>query len=469
MLVFVFSTVLLAPAAWAQEPSASSEVTVRGIPLTVTRELELQAGARYASFGGLELPLGGSFLIDAADPRRDLGARADLALEADPLGPDAIAVLRGLELYRRDPSDALELRAGRLNLARGGRFRFVDGAELAFHPVRDVTLAAWGGTAWHPERAGLGAGGPTWGLDLAHRSSNPVGGALRYEHVAAEEGGGVERFGADANLFLPAVSGLRMIARADAVASDDPIELASLSAELRPHHRVHLRLDGGYSHPTTDTLGRGGALDELFMDGPMRFANGLARLSLERCVLTADIGGLLLADDDEGTVPGWRAAVSRGGHAGKPLKHVVRLSGLGGPAGTATALMAEVGREMGPVDVSVLGEQALFRFTEQDWRGMTVLGARASTAADEHWRLALLGQVGVGQGPAPETELYLVATHQRTQGSPRRPEPTRDRFLSPHSPWRWVEEDMPRSPGTAPGADPYPSVPLPPEEAADAS
>ncbi len=469
MLSALLYALLLTPAATlAQEASASSGVTVRGVPLTVTREIELQAGAHYAPYSGLSLPLGGSFLLDAADSRRDLGAMADLSLGADPLGPDAVAVLRGLEVYRRDPSDPLELRAGRLNLVRGGRFRFVDGAELAFHPIRDITLAAWGGTAWHPERAGLGAGGPTWGADLSHRSAAPLGGALRYEHLATEDGGGVERLGADASLHLPAVAGLRMVARVDAVASDTPLELASLSAELRPHHRLHLRLDGGSSHPTSDQLGRGGTLDDLFLDGPTRFANGLARLALERAVLTADIGGLLVADDGDGPQPGWRAALSRSSHAGKPLKHTLRFTGLGGPAGSAAAVLGELGRELGPVDVSVLGEQALFRFSEQSWRGMTVLGTRISTSAGSAWRLSALGQVGFGQGPAPEAELYLVATQQLSMGRHRSPLPTRDRFLTPHSPWRWTEEHMPRSPGTAPGSDPYPSVPLPPEEA-DAS
>ena len=457
---------LLAPlGALAEDPPATSQVTVRGVPLTVTRELELQAGMRYGAYDALSMPLSGSFLLDAADGRRDMGAMADITLGADPLGPDASAALRGLELYRRNPSDPIELRVGRLSIARGGRFRFVDGADVAYHMGQDLTLSGWGGTAWHPERAAFGSGGATWGLDLAHRSAGHLGGALRYEHVAAEEGGGVERIGADANLQLASVAGLRVVARADAVVQqDDPLELASIGAELRPHHRVHLRLDSGYSHPTADSLGRGGALGSLFQDGPSSFADAMVRLSLERCVLTADAGGLLLSDETTGNDLGWRAAVSRSGHAGKPFEHVVRLSGLGGPSGTAAALLAEVGRPIGPMEVSVLGEQALFRFAEQSWRGMTVLGTRASTSAGEAWRLSLLGQVSVGQGPVPETELYVVATQQIVRGRARRPAPTRDRFLSPYSPWRWAEEDMPRSPGTAPGSDPYPSVPMPPED-----
>ena len=460
----LLALVLHAPTgALAQDPAGSSEVTVRGVPLTITRELELQAGLRHASYDGLSLPLSGSFLLDAADGRRDMGAMADLTLGADPLGPDAAMALRGLELYRRNPEEALELRVGRLNLVRGGRFRFVDGADLAYHPTRDLTLAAWGGSAWHPERAGFTAGGATWGLDLSHRSASPFGGALRYEHVAAEDGGGVERFGGDASLHLPAVSGLRVVARADLVAAEAPLELMSIAAELRPQHRLHLRFDAGSSNPTTDSLGRGGAIASLFQDGPTSFADATARLSMEGSVLSADLGGLLLADDDGGATPGWRASFSRSTHAGVPLKHALRLSGLGGPGGSATALLAEVGRELGPIDLSVLGEQALFRFAEQDWRGMTVLGARASTAASEHWRLALLTQLSIGQGPVPEGELYLVATQQLSRGRAREPAHTRDRFLSPHSPPRWVEDDLVRSPGTVPGADPYPSIPIPPE------
>ncbi len=458
--------VALTAPGWAQEPppESYSGITVRGIPLTVTRELELQAGLRHAAYDGLTLPLSGSFLLDAADARRDMGAMADITLGADPLGPDAAMSLRGLELYRRDPTDALELRVGRLSIARGGRFRFVDGADVSYHMGNDLTLAAWGGAAWHPERAMLGSGGATWGLDLAHRSAGPAGGALRYEHVAAEEGGGVERVGADALLQAPAVAGLRLVARADAVLQDDPLELASIGAELRPHHRLHLRVDSGYSHPTADSLGRGGALGELFQQGPTTFTDAMARLSLERSVLTADLGGLLLSDGEEGFDLGWRAAVSRSGHAGRPFEHVLRLSGLGGPSGTASALMAELGRPVGPVSVSVLAEQAVFRFAEQSWRGMTVLGTRATTSTYADWRLSLLGQLSIGQHPVPETELYLVATQQIRHGRRRHPLPSRERFLSPYSPWPWAEDDMPRSPGTAPGADPYPSMPMTQED-----
>ncbi len=463
MLPPTLALLLTAPVL-AQEPdtAARSEVTVRGVPITVTRELELQAGLHHGAVEGLSLPLGGSFLLDAADGRRDVGAMADLTLAADPLGPDAAAALRGLELYRRDPEAVIELRVGRLSVVRGGRFRHLDGVDAAAHLGRDLTLAAWGGAAWHPERAGFASGGGTWGMDLAHRSARPLGGALRYEHVTAEEGGGVERFGADASLHLPAHAGLRVIARSDLVASEEPLELLSMAAELRPQHRLHLRLDAGRSNPTTDSLGRGGAIASLFQDGPTRFADATARLSFEHSVLCADLGGLLL-EGDEALEPGWRAAAARSTHAGAPLKHVVRLSGLGGPGGNATALMAEIGRELGPLDVSVLGEQAFFRFSEQDWRSMTVLGARAATTAGTHWRLALLGQVSVGQHPVPEGELYLVATQQLTHGRARTPAHTRDRFLSPHSPPRWVQEDLTRSPGTVPGADPYPSIPMPPE------
>jgi hypothetical protein len=450
--------------AWTQadEVEASSELSIRGVPLTITREIELQAGLRQAAVEGLSLPLGGALLLDAADSRRNMGAMADLSLGMEPIGPQASAALRGLELYRRNPEDKVELRVGRLSLVRGGRFRFVDGADAAAHLGHDLTLAAWGGTAWHPERTGLTSGGATWGLDLAHRSAHPLGGALRYEHVAAEEGGGVERFGADASLHLPASAGLRLVARADLVAAEAPVELLSLSAELRPQHRLHLRFHTGSSNPTTDSLGRGGAIASLFQEGPHSFADATARLSLEHSVLSADVGGLL-RQGEETLEPGWRASLSRSSHAGVPIKHVVRLSGLGGPGGTATALLGELGRELGPLDLSVLGEQALFRFAEQDWRGMTVLGARTATTAGASWRLALLAQLSLGQHPVPETELYLVATQQLSHGRARKPAHTRDRFLSPYSPPRWTQEDLARSPGTVPGADPYPSIPIPPE------
>ncbi len=459
---------LLIPAlissSWAQEQDESghSEITVRGTPLTVTRELELQAGLRYGAYDGLALPFGASFLLDAADGRRDTGAMADLTLGADPLGPDAALALRGLELYRRDPERPLEARVGRLNIVRGGRFRFVDGADLAYHPTRDITIAAWGGAGWHPERAGFATGGATWGADLSHRPAHPLGGALRYEHVAADEGGGVERFGGDVSLHMPATMGLRVVARADLVASDEPLELASLAAELRPQHRLHLRLHTGSSNPTTDSLGRGGAIASLFQTGPTLFADATARLSLEGSVISADLGALAL-DGEDGREPGWRAAVSRSAHAGVPVKHVLRLSGMGGPGGSATALMGELGRELGALDLSVLAEQAVFRFAEQDWRTMTVLGGRAATMAGEAWRLSVLGQVSMGQAPVPEAELYLVATQQLTHGRRRSPSHTRDRFLSPHSPPRWVQDEIRRSPGTVPGADPYPSIPIPPE------
>jgi hypothetical protein len=462
-MTFLLLTLLLNAPSWADDAAqdTSNEVLVRGTPVTITREIELQAGF-HQSLGEPALPLGASFLLDAADRRRDMGAMADLTLGADPLGPDAAAALRGLELYRRDPEERVELRVGRLASVRGGRFRFLDGADLAAHLGRDLTLAAWGGAAWHPERPGFATGGATWGLDLSHRSPHPLGGALRYEHVAAEEGGGVERFGADTSLHLPAHAGLRLVARADLVVAEAPLELLSLAAELRPQHRLHLRFDAGHSHPTTDSLGRGGAIATLFDDGPTSFADARARLSLERTVYSADLGGLLRQGDGD-PEPGWRASLSRSGHAGLAVKHVLRLSGLGGPGGSAGAVMGELGRDLGPMDLSVLGEQALFRFAEQDWRGMTVLGARAATAAGTSWRLALLGQLSLGQHPVPETELYLVATQQLSRGRTREPAHSRDRFLSPDSPPRWVQDDLSRSPGTVPGADPYPSIPIPTE------
>ena len=181
-------------------------------------------------------------------------------------------------------------------------------------------------------------------------------------------------------------------------------------------------------------------------------------------MLTADLGGLALAgDEDTELQPGWRAGLSRSAHGGAPLKHTVRLSGLGGPGGTATAVLAEVGQRMGPMDLSVLGEQALFRFSDREWRTMTNLGVRAATEPRQALRLSVLARLSMGQGPTPEGQLLLVATQRITRGRAHRPAPERDRFLAPSSPWRWVEEDMPRSPGTVPGAEPYPSVPLPPE------
>ena len=55
--------------------------------------------------------------------------------------------------------------------------------------------------------------------------------------------------------------------------------------------------------------------------------------------------------------------------------------------------------------------------------------------------------------------LLLVATLRMHRGATRGPLPDRDRFLSPYSPYRWQQESLPRSPGTVPGADPFPSVP----------
>ncbi len=445
-----------------------SEVTVRGLPLTVTRELELQAGLYRAPYGGMNLPLSGSFLIDATTARRDRGAMADLTLGADPLGPDAVAALRGLEIYRRDEHHPLSFRVGRLNLVRGGRFRFVDGADVAYAVTKALTVAAWAGTAWHPERTAFASGGPTWGFDLGHRPAGKLGGGLRYEHVALEEGGGIERVGGDMGLHLPSLSDLRVDARFEAASSEAPLELAALAGGLRPHHRLLLRVEGGYSHPTSDSLGRGGVLFPMLMTGPTGFLDGTARLALEQSVLGLALGGLLLSgDEDEPAEPGWRASITRSGHAGRPLVHVVRVSGLDGPGGTASALLLELGHGLGPIDLSVLGEQAVFRYDEQDWRAMTVLGTRASTAPSANWRLSLLAQLSMGQGEEPEGQLWLVATQRVTHGRPRRPAPERDRFLAPTSPSRWVEEDMPRSPGTVPGADPYPSVPMP-EEVDDA-
>ena len=113
---------LLAPVnpAMANEPpdAAPSEVVVRGTPLTVTRKLELQAGLYRVPYGGMALPMSGSFLIDATTARRDMSGMADLTLGADPLGPDAVAALRGLEVYRRDDQHPLDFRVGRLCLGQ---------------------------------------------------------------------------------------------------------------------------------------------------------------------------------------------------------------------------------------------------------------------------------------------------------------------------------------------------------------
>jgi hypothetical protein len=163
--------------------------------------------------------------------------------------------------------------------------------------------------------------------------------------------------------------------------------------------------------------------------------------------------------DEQSRVPGVRLAVGGSSHPGKRWRHVWRVSGLHGPSGTATMALVEVGRSFGPLDLDLLAEQAFYRYVDLPWRSATHLGAQVGVRPAKPLRISLTGQLDLGRGPVPEGQLLVVATLRLHRGATRGPLPDRDRFQSPYSPYRWQRADLPRSPGTVPGADPFPSIP----------
>ena len=458
--VFSLLLLLLAPGtgrAAAPEGSAAGTASAevrRFPPLTVSAEMELFAGVYRMPYDRMALPLGAYLTFDAHTPHRDSGAMAMLGLGLDPLGPDGDAAVLGLEVFHRGLGRRVDVRLGRLDVFHGGRFRFVDGADVKVRIVDHLHVAVWGGTAWHPERTGLFSGGSTWGVDLSYRSALPVGGGVRYDHVMGEDGSWTERVGADVSLHLPRAAGLVIEARADALPVQRGLELGAVAAELRPHHRVHLRLEGGINHPVADFLGRGGAIYPLFLDGPTAYLDGRARFL-----------SLPVADDRE---PGVRVALGASSHPGKRWRHVIRGSLIRSPGGTATTVLGEVGRRFGPVNVGVVAEQAFYEYEGRPWRAVTHLGTQLGVQPGQAVRMSLTGQLELGRGPEPEGQLLLYVDVLLQRGSPHRPRPTRDRYLSPWSPYHWDRDRMPRAPGTVPGADPYPSMPMG-AEAADGS
>jgi hypothetical protein len=410
-------------------------------------------------YDAMALPLGTYLQLEGHTRHREAGIVGQLGLGADPLAPDAEAALLGLEVFHTGIEQRLDVRFGRMNLVHGGRFRFVDGARARVRIIDDLHITAWGGAAWHPESPGLLSGGPSWGAELALRSPAPLGGALRYDHVDGEGLRDVDRVGADVSLRLPRAAGFAAEARVDVVPSWQVMELLSAAAEVRPHHRLHLRLEGGRTHPVADALGRGGSIYPVFYEGATVFLDARLRAGLPPGVLTLDVGSVADPAAEDGQRPGLRAAVGGSNHPGRPWRHALRVSFLHGPGGEAALALAEVGRSLGPLDVQLLAEQAVFRHEGRTWRSATHLGAQLSVRASEAFDLSLTGQLDVGRGPRPEGQLLVVATIRWRHGPVRDPSPDRDRFLSPYSPYSWQRDRLPRSPGTVPGSDPYPSVP----------
>lgn len=444
--------------------SGSGDVEVRREPLRISGEIDLLVGFHRLPYDRLALPIGSYLMLDAMAPRRNAGASAQLGVGVDPLGPEGEVGLLDFELYASGLGGVVDVRGGRMNLVRGGRFRFVDGADLRFRLAEHLHLAAWGGMAWHPERTGLFQGGSTWGVDLAYRSAQPVNGAIRYDHSMSADGRWIERLGGDLSLHLPRVAGLVLEGRVDAVPNWKILELATLAWEVRAHHRVHLRFEGGMANPAADQLGRGGTIYSLFAAGPTIYLDGRARLSLPPGVLTVDAGALGITSDEDTLSPGVRGAAGLSSHPGKRWRHVVRVSGLHGPGGSALAGVVEAGRRVGPLDLDLIAEQAFYQLEGRPWRGVTHLGTQVGVSPARPLRLSLTGQLELGRGPVPEGQLLLFVTLRLHRGRERQPAQERGRYLSPWSPYRWERDEMPRSPGTVPGADPYPSVPMGVEE-----
>ncbi len=443
----------------AEDDEASVIVERRRLRLDLSMEFELLGGFRRTTFAGIGAPLGAYLLVETHTPRRNAGAMAYVGLGMDPLQGSREISLRGIEVYHNDAWRFLDLRVGRLNLVRGGRFRFVDGADVRIRFAKHLHLACWGGAAWHPELAALFSGGPVVGADLAFRPASAVGGGLRYEHQTALDGGGVDRIGADVSLHLPRAAGLVAEARLDAVPAEEILELVALAAELRPHHRWHVRLEGGATNPVVDVLGRGGRLYDTLADGPTLYVDGRVRVGLPPGMLTLDAGVLGVGDGDGAWAPGVRSALGFSSHPGRPWRHSLRVGALHGSGGTAGLLLGEVGRRFGPLDLGILAEQALYQYRGRPWRATTHGGVQVGLDLHRALHLSLTGELELGRNPAPEGLVMLVATIRVHHGKVRTPFPVRDRYLSPWSPYRWRREHLPRSPGTVPGADPYPSVP----------
>ncbi len=440
--------------------AGSADAEVHREPLRISAEFDLLAGVHRIPYDRLALPIGSYLMLDAAAPRRNAGASAQLGLGVDPLGPEGDVGLLDLEVYASGLGGMVDVRGGRLNLVRGGRFRFVDGADLRFRLAEHLHLAAWGGMAWHPERTGLFRGGSTWGVDLAYRSAQPVNGAIRYDHSMSVKGRWIERLGGDVSLRLPRAAGLVLEARLDTVPNWKLLERVSLGGEFRAHHRVHLRFEGGLANPAVDQLGRGGTIYPLFAAGPTLYLDARARLALPPGVLIVDAGVRGIASEEDTLAPGVRGAVGLNSHPGRKWRHVLRLTGLDGPGGSAVAGVAEAGRRLGPLDLDLIAEQAFYQLDGRPWRGVTHLGTQLAVAPARPLRLSLTGQLELGRGPVPEGQLLLFVTLRLHKGRDRLPAQERDRYLSPWSPYRWDRDEMPRSPGTVPGADPYPSVPM---------
>ena len=441
------------------DAGARTSVRTTRAPWAVRLQLDAFGGVLRQPDGSWAAPLAGYVTFHTHTTRRSVGFLTRF-------GPEGVApdgglgfYLQGMEFYARELGGVVDLRVGRLSLVHGGRFRFVDGGSARVRIADLLDVGVWGGMSWHPERMLPFAGGPVVGAEIAvRRSALPVAGRVRYERLMGEDGDPIDRIGGDATLHLPRAAGLVAEARVDAEPRRKVLELIAIAGELRPHYRVHMRLELGRAEPRVDELGGAGAIYPVLQPGPTLYAEGRLRLSLPLAALTLD-GGFVGSLDDGALRPGGRVTVGLSSHPGKPWRQVVRVMFMHGHPGTAIVVLGEVGRRIGWFDFELLAEQAIFQYSGRVWRGATHVGLQASVVPTDWFRLSLTGELDLGRVKQPDALVLLWATFRWTHGRVGGPSPQADRFLSPWSPYRWTRADMPRTPGSVPGADPYPSIP----------
>ena len=461
LVCLAFAAVLLSPALAHGGDAEVAETRVRTsrAPWSVRLQLDAFGGVLREPTGSWAVPLAGFVTFHTHTSRRHVGFVTRFGPEGQLPDGGVGFHLQGMEFYARNLGGRLDLRVGRLSVVHGGRFRFVDGGLAKLRLLDLLELGVWGGMSWHPERLSPFSGGPVVGAELAlRRSALPVAGRVRYERLIGEDGVPVDRIGGDATLHLPRAAGLVAEARVDAAPVHEVLELVALAGELRPHYRVHMRLELGRAEPRVDEVGAGGAIYPILQPGPTLYAEGRLRLTAPFGAVTLD-GGFVGSLDEGELRPGGRATVGLSSHPGKPWRHVVRVMFLHGHPGTAFVVLAEVGRQIGWFDFELLAEQAVFQYSGRVWRGATHVGVQTSLVPSDRFRLSLTAEVDLGRIKQPDALVLLWATFRWDRGRVGGPSPQPDRFLSPWSPYRWTRKEMPRTPGTVPGADPYPSIP----------
>ena len=413
------------------------------------------AYTRNPMHGHYAVPIGADVTLEAHPARRDLGISARLGFEGAAPHDMAEFEMHALEYYHRGIGGRLDVRAGRLNLVHGGRFRFVDGASFDVRFGKGMHLGAWGGMAWHPESIEPLLAGPTAGAELAFaRLGVPLSAHLRYEFFTSAARLAYHRIGGDVNISAPRAAGLLAQARVDFEARTRTLETFAFVGNLQPHYRARVRVEAGLSNPVAPELAAGDSIYTAFHTGPTAYAEGRLRLALPPGYLTID-GGFTGAIDQSAFHPGGRVGVRLESHPAQKGRHALRVQALHSYAGTAATALAEVGRTLGPVDLEALAEQTFYRYSGRTWRAVTHLAGQLAMQPTQAFRLSLTGELNLGRYAAPEGLVMLWTTlHWHTDGSHGLCMPM-DRPLSPWSPYRWSRTDMPRSPGTLPGAPAY--------------